>query len=302
MTQSHSGGARKAVSRIATAFALALANIAAPERLLTGLVQGRLDGGLGAVPALAVTSSKQLSATRQKRVRMTFKNKLAKVPVFMVTNDGGSPFLSSLQGGDQSALMHLFPADAQRMLNGVLKAPNGASSGAKVLTSNLDRAFKLAMLQPAKSGLKDQVTGRELTMVWQFSADKAEQMAATGLLVKKMKAPRVPQIPAYMVEGLTYTKRGKEVRPVFLCRKDLEAAVAAVSAEMGGSPDVEVIDLLEFLLTINEAITEDTAAAEADIASIDIVAPSESLDFKDSVRSDKKRPPVKIVPPDHRWR
>ena len=61
----------------------------------------------------------------------------------MVTNGGGSPFLNKLSSGDQSAVMFLFPSDAQKMLKAVLKAPNGASSGAKVLPSNLDRALKL---------------------------------------------------------------------------------------------------------------------------------------------------------------
>merc|ERR1719247_10218 len=104
-----------------------------------------------------------MSPAAQKRCQGMFKAKLAKVPVFMVTNEGGSPFLNKLASGDQSALMFLFPAEAERMLEGVLKAPNGASSGAKVFETNLDRAFKLARLEPMQSGLRDQVTNRELT-------------------------------------------------------------------------------------------------------------------------------------------
>ena len=85
----------------------------------------------------------------------------------MVTNGGGSPFLNKLSSGDQSAVMFLFPSDAQKMLKAVLKAPNGASSGAKVLPSNLDRALKLAMLPPSNSGLRDPASGRDLSMSWQ---------------------------------------------------------------------------------------------------------------------------------------
>ena len=80
----------------------------------------------------------------------------------MVTNGGGSPFLNKLSSGDQSAVMFLFPSDAQKMLKAVLKAPNGASSGAKVLPSNLDRALKLAMLPPSNSGLRDPASSRDL--------------------------------------------------------------------------------------------------------------------------------------------
>jgi hypothetical protein len=40
----------------------------------------------------------------------------------MVTNGGGSPFLNKLSSGDQSAVMFLFPSDAQKMLKAVLKA------------------------------------------------------------------------------------------------------------------------------------------------------------------------------------
>lgn len=67
-----------------------------------------------------------------KRLKMTFKSKLSKVPVYLVTNDAGSPFLSTLSGGDQSALLFLHPSDAQRMLAGVKRAPNAASVGPKV--------------------------------------------------------------------------------------------------------------------------------------------------------------------------
>jgi hypothetical protein len=131
-----------------------------------------------AAQEVAAPALKPLSGMQQKRLMKMLKSKLAKVPVFMVTNEGGSPFLNKLATGDQSALMFLFPGEAERMLEGVLKAPNGASSGAKVLATNLDRAFKLARLDPMPSGLRDQYSNRELTMVWQFMPHAAEQRAA----------------------------------------------------------------------------------------------------------------------------
>lgn len=87
----------------------------------------RVLGARSAVAAPTVARS-----VNSKRLKLLLKAKLAKVPVFLVTNDGGSPFLSTLSGGDQSALLFLFPSDAERMLAGVMKAPNAASSGPKV--------------------------------------------------------------------------------------------------------------------------------------------------------------------------
>ena len=222
--------------RIATALAVVLAGVASPE-LMAG---GRALGGAIAAPVAEAAASRAGSAALQKRCRLQLRSKLAKVPVFVVTNDGGSPFLSQIPGGDQSALLFLFPAEAQKMLQGVLKAPNGASSGAKITISNLERAYQLASKPPSFSGLRDQahaagegrggvgtggragsgrprvgrrasqVTNRELTMVWQFAPHAAEVRAAQALMVRSMKAPVAPKLPAYMVNGLAYDKRGKE--------------------------------------------------------------------------------------------
>mmetsp|Transcript_4509 Transcript_4509/g.14619 ORF Transcript_4509/g.14619 Transcript_4509/m.14619 type:complete len:316 (-) Transcript_4509:116-1063(-) len=217
--------------RIATALAVVLAGVASPE-LIAG---GRALGGAIAAPVAEAAASRAGSAALQKRCRLQLRSKLAKVPVFVVTNDGGSPFLSQIPGGDQSALLFLFPAEAQKMLQGVLKAPNGASSGAKITLSNLERAYQLASKPPSFSGLRDQVTNRELTMVWQFAPHAAEVRAAQALMVRSMKAPVAPKLPAYMVNGLAYDKRGKEVRPVFLSQKDAAAAMEQTAAAADGA-------------------------------------------------------------------
>jgi len=272
--------------RIATALAVVLAGVASPE-LIAG---GRALGGAIAAPVAEAAASRAGSAALQKRCRLQLRSKLAKVPVFVVTNDGGSPFLSQIPGGDQSALLFLFPAEAQKMLQGVLKAPYGASSGAKITISNLERAYQLASKPPSFSGLRDQahaagegrggvgtggragsgrprvgrrasqVTNRELTMVWQFAPHAAEVRAAQALMVRSMKAPVAPKLPAYMVNGLAYDKRGKEaprrgegggpetgasllqppsgapqVRPVFLSQKDAAAAMEQTAAAADGA-------------------------------------------------------------------
>jgi len=261
--------------------------------------------GLGAAPAYAAETAveapaapKLLSAATRKRLKLALKSKLAKVPVFMVTNEAGSPFLNRLASGDQSALMFLFPAEAEKMLEGVLKAPNGASSGAKVFPTNLDRAFKLARLEPMTSGLRDQVTGRDLTMVWQFMPHAAEQRSAQLLMAKSAKLG-APSVPAYIVDGLVLTKRGREVRPVFLCKKDCDAALAKLGEE-GASASVQIYDALSLLLSLAQDIEAGDPDVEAEINSLELVPPSESLDFREQLKRDKVNRPPKIVPPDPR--
>ncbi len=259
----------------------------------------------GAAVAEAPVATRTLSAAQRKRLKLAFKAKLAKVPVFMVTNEGGSPFLNQLSSGDQSALMFIFPAEAERMLNGVLKAPNGAASGAKVLATNLDRAFRLARLQPLPSGLRDQVTNRELTMVWQFMPHAAETRAAQLLLAKTGKLS-APSVPAYMVDGLVVTKRGKEVRPLFLCKRDCDAAVAmlqaqaqAAGADTPPAGKIIVYDALALLLQLALDIEEGDPSVAADLDSLELVPPSESIDFREELKAGKAKRPAKIVPPQH---
>uniref|UniRef100_A0A7S4FCC1 Uncharacterized protein n=1 Tax=Chrysotila carterae TaxID=13221 RepID=A0A7S4FCC1_CHRCT len=282
--------------RLLVTLGLALANIAAPERLLGSIVSGRGFEGAGAVPAIAAVRTE--STGRHKKARLALKAKLSKVPVFLVTNEGGSPFLSQRGDGDQAALMFLFPGEANKMLEGILK--QSASSGARILTSNLDRAFQLAMKEPSLSGLRDQVSGRELKMVWQFTPHAAEQFAAAQLMIKTMKAPTVPKIPAYITDSLVYTRRGKQVRPIFLAKKDLQAAIDAAVQDGAPPPKVQVVDLLEYLVGLVEGLTEDPRAFEAEINEIELVPPSESVDFKTELKRESSPQVARIIPPSMR--
>jgi len=256
-------------------------------------------------PAPAAAPARPLSAATRKRLGLLFKAKLAKVPVFMVTNEAGSPFLNALSSGDQSALMFLFPGEAQKMLAGVLKAPNGATSGAKVLSSNLDRGFRLARLDPMVSGLRDQATNRELTMVWQFMPHAAESRAAQAMLIKKGKAPKVPAVPGYVIDGMVFSKRGREVRPLFLCKADADAAVArlaATGADVSALGEVEVVDALSVLLQLAADIEAGEPGVEAELRSIELVPPTESLSFRENLKKQKAPLKARIVPPQDRMR
>ena len=119
---------QRRIRSVATTLALFASSLVAPQ---LG-AESRLSALLGMRSAIAAPV---ISTGARKKAKLALKAKLGKVPVFMVTNGGGSPFLNKLASGDQSAVMFLFPSDAQRMLKAVLKAPNGASSGAKVLLS-----------------------------------------------------------------------------------------------------------------------------------------------------------------------
>ena len=91
---------------------------------------------------------------------------------------------------------------------------------------------KLADIAEEQSGLRDQVTHRELTMVWQFMPHAAEVRSAQAAMLKSAKAPVVPKIPAYTATGLRVKKHGKEVQPIFLSARD-ELSDADVKRHIG---------------------------------------------------------------------
>jgi len=139
-------------------------------------------------------------------------------------------------------------------------------------------------------------------MVWQFMPHAAEQRAAQVVLAKTGKLS-APNMPAYMVEGLVINKRGKEVRPVFLSKKDCDAALASIEAGSDGdaaSGKVIVYDALRLLLQV----ASDIEAGEPDVANelntLELVPPSESLEFREQIKANKPKLKAKIVPPDHR--
>ncbi len=214
-----------ALRRIATAAALTLGGMLGPSAIAR-----QLPGAQAVAQEVS-----QLAPQQSKRARKLVQQKLAKVPIFMVTNEAGSPYLNPMSNGDQAALMFLAPEEAQRMLAGTQRSPNGG--GARITVTNLDRAFRLAQLAPQTSGLTDQVSGRELKMEWKFMPHAAEVRAAQGLLVTKGKAPGVPRIPAYIAPGLVYKKGGRDVRPLFMSRKDVQDALTKSGA--GGKREIQ---------------------------------------------------------------
>ena len=204
-----------------------------------------------------------------------------------------------MAGGSASEPSRAADAAAARLRGGLARAHAHRSRRAaarQVFPTNLDRAFKLARLEPMTSGLRDQNTNRELTMVWQFMPHAAEQQRAALLLAKTAKGLRPPSVPAYIVDGLVLSKRGKDIRPVFLSKKDCDAALAKLGDD-GKGAKIRVVDALSVLVALSNDIEEGMPAVEEELKSFELVPPSESLEFKTFLKRDKPNRPAKVWPP-----
>ena len=120
------------------------------------------------------------------------------------------------------------------------------------------------------------------------------------MLMAKSAKIGAPAVPGYIVDGLVLKKRGKEVRPVFLSKKDCDAAIAQLGEE-GKGAKVNVYDALGILLSIQQGIEAGDPDVEADLNALELVPPSESLEFREQLKRDKPNRPPKIVPPQERY-
>ena len=109
------------------------------------------------------------------------------------------------------------------------------------------------------------------------------------------KAPSVPKIPAYTATGLRYKKHGREVQPIFLAKRDADAALAALDAK----PKLEVLDLMEVLQDLYVRLEMGEPDIAETIKDLEFVPPSESMDFRTDLKNSAPRRKAKIVPPNH---
>merc|ERR1719359_1077795 len=100
-------------------------------------------------------------------------------------------------------------------------------------------------------------------------------------------------MPAYYVDGLVMKHGRKDVRPLFLSKRDCDAAVAKLPE--GEKPQVAVHDLLGTLLNLADGVERGDAAAAREIAQIELVPPSESVELQSEIKGKKKQSPAKIV-------
>ena len=74
----------------------------------------------------------------------------------------------------------------------------------------------------------------------------------------------------------------------------------ADEGESGGGGKVVVYDALGLLLQLAYEIEAGSPEVEGELATLELVPPSESLDFREFLKRDKPKLKAKIVPPDHR--
>ena len=137
-------------------------------------------------------------------------------------------------------------------------------------------------------------------MSWQFMPHAPEMRSAQAAMLKSAKAPTVPKVPGYTATGLYFKKHGREVQPIFLSKKDADAALAQLPPGHGAK--LEVIDLLAFLQQLVVRLEIEDPEAETLISQLELVPPSESVNFKTDLKNAGPRRAAKIFPPNHNQR
>lgn len=184
------------------------------------------------------------------------KTLLSKVPVFLLTNEAGQPYLTTNKEGDQVGEMFLFLRDAEYALD-VLKNMPGASD-ARMWKTDLHRAMRMAQ-RKATSGLFN-AEGREMRMLMRLHPHDRQRTNARLVYLKQGKLfKRPPELPVFYADGLAAEKRSGPVTPLFFAKEELDRAWARMALRAGGEmprkPKVTVTSLGEVLQSIGEDST-----------------------------------------------
>eukprot|EP00188_Purpureofilum_apyrenoidigerum_P002499 Plantae.Rhodophyta-Purpureofilum_apyrenoidigerum.ctg25580.p1 GENE.Plantae.Rhodophyta-Purpureofilum_apyrenoidigerum.ctg25580~~Plantae.Rhodophyta-Purpureofilum_apyrenoidigerum.ctg25580.p1 ORF type:complete len:250 (-),score=52.95 Plantae.Rhodophyta-Purpureofilum_apyrenoidigerum.ctg25580:164-889(-) len=186
-------------------------------------------------PALAGTPYKFKSLT----------DKLAQVPVFLVTNASSQPYLANMEENHQVGLFFFSPEDASKMLQ-QMKGSSGGED-ARILAMSLDKAIEMVRAKPSPSGLKGQ-NGQDLYMVFRLYPDSTEVKNAGKVLGRRSGASS--QVPVFVVQGLVVRKGRESVQPLFFSKEDLDKCWDRLRAEdpkLPRQPNVEVYGLQELV-------------------------------------------------------
>ncbi|KAG8462793.1 hypothetical protein KFE25_004769 [Diacronema lutheri] len=183
----------------------------------------------------------------------TPKSLLSKVPVFLLTNEGGQPYLTQGKDGDQLGQMFLFLRDAQNALE-VLKNMPGASD-ARMWKTDLHRAMRMAQ-RNAKSGLVNS-EGREMRMLMRLHPHDRQRTNARVVFLRQGQLFRKPpEVPVFYAEGLVAEKRCGAVVPLFFAKEELDRVWSRMALRSGGAmppaPKVTVTSLGEVLQTVDK--------------------------------------------------
>ncbi|KAJ1617631.1 Tic22-like family-domain-containing protein [Pavlovales sp. CCMP2436] len=185
--------------------------------------------------------------------KQTTKTLLGKVPVFLLTNKDGQPYLTSTKEGDQVGKMFVFLKDAEKSL-AELKVMPGASD-ARMWKTDMNRALRMADREQGSGNYNEQ--GRPQRMLMRLAPHERQRTNARILFLKKLQPFRAPPtVPVFIAEGLAGQKRGGPVVPLFFSKEELDrtwsrAALKARGA-MPAKPTVIVTSLTQVLKAVEE--------------------------------------------------
>jgi hypothetical protein len=173
--------------------------------------------------------------------------------VFVITNEYKSPYLSP-RGTKVKVFMFLDPRDAEACLREMMQTSEGAAEDAHITCMSFARAYKQARAGPVPTGQKQRLGG-EVMMEYCFSPSSRDAAHVSKIgFTKRGRLVKPPALPGFECEGLTVTRDGARVRPVFLSRRDLEAAWQAERAANprmpAKPPNVQVVDVLALCLAL----------------------------------------------------
>jgi hypothetical protein len=202
---------------------------------------------------LAALSACALSARAEVFVRkQTPKTLLTKVPVFLLTNEAGQPYLTSTPQGDQVGKMFLFLKDAQKSLQDLKRMPG--ASDARMWKTDLHRAMRMAQRAQLAGYSPD---GRELRMLMRLAPHTRQRTNARMLQARQGKLfAKVPELPIFVAEGLAAQKGGSPVVPLFFSKEELDrvwnrVALRADSA-LPAKPRVTVTSLSRVMQAVED--------------------------------------------------
>lgn len=219
----------------------------------------------------SVQSFVQPAFAYSRYAKKSIREKLAQVPVFAVTNSSGQPYLANVDGRQQVGLIFFSQEDANKMLKDMLKNPG--SSDARVYIMGLDKAYEMVRAKPTPSGVRGP-RGEEQTMVFRFYPDSKQVKYATQL-ARKLRYPQFEGVPIFVAKGLSITKGGESIVPLFFTKEDLESAWAKLREAKRDLPSKPVIDVANLLIIIR-LMEEDE---NAELRNFGFFAPRDSVEF-----------------------
>jgi len=209
------------------------------------------------------------------------KTVLSKVPVFLLTNDAGQPYLTSTPQGDQVGKMFIFLRDAEKNLDELKRMPG--ASDARMWKTDLHRAVRMAQ-RAQSSGLYNE-QGRELRMLMRFHPHTRQQTNAKMVYLSEGKPfKKAPDMPVFVAEGLSAKKRGTDVVPLFFSKEELDRTWSRMALKSGGTmpkkPKVTVTSLGNVMQTV----------ATDPKTRVDFFIPEQTEDWvKDQKKTEKAR-------------